>query len=331
MTEQTQIDPFRKLNRYDDRDADYRSSVVYEPPRRTLANGWRKFHATRECGSDRVRYVEGSGSVASSGKYDYDLRCWSCGHRVDEDEVLFVGGDWYAEHGWQHFGRPLDDLSLPADRVLDLGPDPDQDELVRALNLTRIEQSASVHGLSFGNEKYSECEDCGNETFLLFDETCRMCYDGEWTDRMQQTLAAAERSIRVRNGSFVHRLESEIDPLSIKGRAFEDKILWRRHDAEHVPKLVEVKQCLTDDSDGHWEYVLTDMAHTSEWRYHEDDLADCFWDTGLYNDDHTKPVQDDRIREVYQRVCDHSFSEVHDRETHAVVGEQCLHCRKRRE
>jgi hypothetical protein len=40
---------------------------------------------------------------------------------------------------------------------------------------------------------------------------------------------------------------------------------------------------------------------------------------------------DDRVREVYQQVCDHSFSEVHDPETHAVVGEQCLHCRKRRQ
>jgi len=93
--------------------------------------------------------------------------------------------------------------------------------------------------------------------------------------------------------------ESEIDPLSIKGRAFEEKILWRRHDAENVPKLVEVKQCLTDDSDGNWEYILTDMTHTREWRYHEEDLADCFWDTGLYNDEHAKPVHDKRIREVW--------------------------------
>jgi len=131
-----------------------------------------------------------------------------------------------------------------------------------------------------------------------------MCYDCEWTERMQQTLNAAERSIRERNGSFIHRLESEIDPLSIKGRAFEEKILWRRHDAENVPKLVEVKQCLTDDSDGNWEYILTDMTHTREWRYHEEDLADCFWDTGLYNDEHAKPVHDKRIREVWERVAE---------------------------
>ncbi|WMT10291.1 hypothetical protein NP511_22105 (plasmid) [Natrinema thermotolerans] len=295
--DQTQIDPFRELNRYDDRTEDWRSSTVYEPPRRTVANGWAKFHADRGCGSDRVRYVEGSGSVASSDTYDYDLRCWSCGYRVDEDAVLFVGGEWFREHGWRHFGRPVDDLSIPADRVLDLGPNPDQNELIRALNLTRIERKASVFGLSFGNESYDDCEDCGQETYLLFDGRCRMCYDGEWTDRMQQTLDAAERSIRERNGSFIHRLGDQIDPLSIKDRAFEDKILWRRHDAEPVPKLVEVTQCLTDDSDGHWEYVLTDIAHTREWRYHEDDLADCFWDTGLYNGD-----RDDRIRDVWERV-----------------------------
>lgn len=35
---------------------------------------------------------------------------------------------------------------------------------------------------------------------------------------------------------------------------------------------------------------------------------------------------------VHERdECDHSFSEVHDKETLEQVGEECLHCRKRRE
>lgn len=300
--QQTSIDPFHELNRYDERGEDWPSAEVFKEPRRTLGNRWAKFHAARDCGSRNVAFVENTTHRPTSEKYEFSLRCWQCGHEIDEDEVLFIGGDWFSEHGWMEYGRPLEDLWIPPERVLELGSDPDRDELVHVLNLCRIERNASFHGVSFKNEQYDECEDCGKETMLRFDRRCRMCYDGEWTDQMQSTVESLGISVRERNHSFVHRLESEIDPLSINGRAFEDKILWRRHDAENVPKLVEVTQCLKDDSDGHWEYVITDMTHTSEWRYHEDDLGDCFWDTGLYNNEYAKPVQDDRIREVWERV-----------------------------
>lgn len=103
-------------------------------------------------------------------------------------------------------------------------------------------------------------------------------------------------------------------------------ILWRRHDNEPAPKLVEVTQRLQDVDSGHMEYVLQDMTHTTRDQYHEDDLADCFWPTGLHNEE-VKPIMDERIREVYQRVCDHSFTTVHDPETSEPAGEQCLHCR----
>lgn len=136
MTEQTQIDPFRELNRYDEYDADYRSGAVYESPRRTLADGWRKFHADRDCGRGKVTYFENiSTRPHSSDRYEYDLYCRECGHRIDESEVLFLGGEWYSEHGWRHYGRPLEDLFIPPDRVLELGPNPDRDELVAALEL----------------------------------------------------------------------------------------------------------------------------------------------------------------------------------------------------
>jgi len=324
------IDPFREMNRYDERDESWPSAAVFEPPRRTLGNNWMKFHATRDCGAQKVALIENTNHRPTNEKYEFCLRCWECGHRVDETEVLFVGGQWYSEHGWKEYGKAIENLWIPPERVVELGPDPEQDELVKALNLSRIEQEASIFGLTFGNESYYECADCRKETFLTFDDKCWMCYDGEWTDRMQQTVNAAEDSIRKRNNSFVHKIEQEIDPFSIKGRAFEGKILWRRHDAENVRKMVEVKQCLKDDSDGHWEYILSDMTHTSEWRYHEDDLADCFWDTGLWNNE-PKPVIDDRIREAYQHVCAHSFHTVHDRETGEPTGEQCFHCRKKRE
>lgn len=306
MTEQTQIDPFRGMNRYDDRDADYPSDAVYEHPRRTLGQGWTKFHAARDCGARNVAYVEQTSRRPVSEKYEYELRCWDCGHEVPEGEILFIGGDWYSEHGWLEYGKTIDDLYLPPERVLDLGPDPDRDELVHALTLTRIERTATPFGGGpISPEQWGDCETCDHAVPLRFDDRCRMCYDGEWTERMQDAVNAYERKVREQhNHSFAHRVEQEIDPFSIHDRAFEDKILWRRHAAEGVPKLVEVTQCLKDDADGHWEYILTDVTHTRQWRYHEDDLADCFWDTGLYNSDHPKPIMDDRIRDVWVRVRD---------------------------
>jgi hypothetical protein len=301
-TRQTSIDPFREMNRYDDRHEDWPSDAVHEPPRRTLGEYWAKFHATRDCGARNVAFVENTTSRSLGPKWQYSLRCWDCGYRIEEDDILFIGGDWYSKHGWREYGKPLEDLHLPRERVLELGPDPDRDELVRALNLTRIEQSASTFGLTFGSESYYECEDCGQETFFRFDNRCRMCYDGEWTDRMQETVDRAVTSILERNDSFAHRLEREIDPLSM-GKAYQGMILWRRNDEESVPKLVEVTQRFEDCDDGHLEYVLMDVTHTTRHQYHEDDLQDCFYDTGLRNDE-PKPVMDDRIREVWTRVKD---------------------------
>ncbi|WP_276257195.1 hypothetical protein [Halomontanus rarus] len=119
------------------------------------------------------------------------------------------------------------------------------------------------------------------------------------------------------------------DELSPIGATPGD-ILWRRHELEGTTKIVEVTQRLVDVDSGHVEYVLVDPTHTHRWQYHEDDLKDCFWDTGL-SCEHGKPVVDDRIGMLFQRVCEHSFSKVHDPDTLESVGEQCLYCRKRRE
>lgn len=330
--EQASLDVYREMNRYADRHEDYPSAAVYEQPRRTLNEGWRKFHATSECGRGKVAYVEETSTRPVGDKYEYRLRCWQCGHRVDETDILFVGGEWYNREGILAYGRTIDSLFIPPERVLDLGPDPDEDALLHALELSRIEQEAgpSVGG-PIREDSWRECEDCGHRVPLRYDRRCRMCYQGEWTDQMQESVNAYERKVREwHNNSYVHRLEQHVDPFSIKGRAFPGKILWRRHQQESVPQLVEVTQCLQDDRDDHWEYVLTDMTHTRQWRYHEDDLTDCFWDTGLRNDE-VKPVMDDRIREVFQRVCEHSYHVVHDRDTGEPTGEQCIHCRKRRD
>jgi hypothetical protein len=330
-TQQASIDPFREMNRYDDRDEDWPSAAVFEEPRRTLGNYWRKFHAARDCGTDNVRFVENTTTRPISEEYEYRLYCWNCRHEVPEDEVLFVGGDWYSEHGWLHYERPLEDLFIPDERVLDLGPDPDREELAHALNLCRIEREAGPHvGGPIRPEQWRACEDCGHDVPLRFDDRCRMCYDGEWTGRMQQSLVAYERKIREwHNHSFVHRLEHKVDPLSVGGKPGEGEVLYRRHAREGTTKLVIVTKRLEDLDDGHREYELTDPTYTRYWQYREEDLADCFWSTGLY-DRHSHGVDDEEIRQAYQHVCDHSFSEVHDPETHAVAGEQCIHCKTRR-
>jgi hypothetical protein len=320
------------MNRYDERDEDWPSAAVFEPPRRTLGNYWVKFHATRDCGAQKVALVENTSHRPTSEKHEYSLRCWDCGHRIDETEVLFVGGDWFSQHGWQYFGRLVDDLWLPRKRVLELGPDPDRDELVRALELGRIEREGSgLTGFLFGQGNWYECDDCGHETVLTYDGYCRMCYDGEWTDRMQDDVVTLARLVRERNHSYRHRLPRQLTPTRPTGRAGRNEILWRRHEFEGTTKLVEVLGRYENVDTDRVEYQLTDPTHTEYWRYCAEDLDDCFWATGLYNRDEPKPVMDDRIREVYQRICDHSFHTVHDRETHDPVGEECIHCRVRKE
>lgn len=327
-TRQTSIQPFTELNRYDGRDADWPSDEVFTPPRRTLSNWWAKFHATRDCGRRNVRFVEQIGHTSTSEKYHYDLVCWTCGHKIDEDEVLFIGGDWWNEYGWQLYGRGIDSLWLPPERVLELGPDPDESELKRALNLTRIEGHVGPHvGGPIRPEQWSECEDCGHAVPLLFDDRCRMCYDGEWTDRMMNGVIAYEQKVREwHNNSFRHRLENEVDPMTPGDGPGQYEVLWRRHDIEGTTKLVIVTKRLEDRDDDHREYEIADPTYTEYWQYREEDLADCFWSTGLY-DKHHKGTSKDDIRAAYQWVCDHSFNEVHDSETMEPVGEQCIHCR----
>lgn len=302
--EQQALDLFRELNRYEGRSKEWPSSEVFEEPRRTLANRWQKFHADRDCGSSNLAFHEQIRRRPTGEKWAYQIYCRSCGYDVPEEEILFIGGEWWSEVGWRHYGRPLDDLRLPEDRVLELGPDPDRDALVDALTLSRIEREASFHGVSFQSETYKECEDCGQETMVRFDRRCRMCYDGEWTDQMTSTLEALSDSVRVRNQSFVHRLPENLDPTAIGDRCHTGTILWRRHDDEPAPKLVEVTQCLQDADDGHWEYVLEDPTRTESTQYRQEDLLDCFWDTGLNNRDHLKAVQDNRIRVIWNRVKD---------------------------
>ena len=330
MTEdsrQQSLVPFREMNHYDGLDDDWPSDEVYLSPKRTLANGWAKFHADRGCGRRKLHYVEMNGHRPTSDRYEYEIYCYNCGYRIPEEEILFIGGDWWSENGWMEYGRPLEDIFLPPDRVLELGPAPDEDDLIHALNLARIEREAGPHlGIGIREDQFRECDSCGSEVPLIFDGKCRMCYDGEWTDRMQDSLNAFENKLRIQNNSFVHRLEMHIDPLSTNGMAGKGEVLYRRHAQEPTTKLVIVTKRLEDIDDGHREYELWDPTYTERYRYREEDLAACFWSTGLY-DPHRYGVGDDDIREAYQHVCEHTFSDVHDLETLDPDGEQCLHCR----
>lgn len=335
-TDQQNLDVFAEMNRYDDRDADWKSSAVYEPPRRTLHHGWRKFHAARDCGAGKISYIEETTSrMHTSEKYEFRLLCYECGYQIPEEEVLFIGGDWFNREGIMAYGRSIEDLRLPADRVLELGPDPDKADLVNALELTRIERECSF-GTTINatqQDRWNPCEECEHEVPMLFDGLCRMCYEGPWTENLQRTLDSFQNAVRTcHNNSFVHRLEQKVDPLHPAGTASPGTILWRRHDMEGTTKLVEVTGRLEDQDDGHVEYVLEDPTRTDRWQYRAEGLEDCFWDTGLHNDINGDAVLDDRIREVWQRVCAHTFRTVYEPgSTEREAGEQCLKCKKRRE
>ena len=110
-------------------------------------------------------------------------------------------------------------------------------------------------------------------------------------------------------------------------------MLRRKYDGERTAVLMEVLNRYEDlDGDG-FLYEISCPTHTGYHYYADYDLADCFEDTGLTNDE-LKPVMDDEIRALYQQLHDghdeHSFHTVHDGETKEPVGEQCIHCRKGR-
>jgi hypothetical protein len=281
--QQQRLDSYRVLNRYDERNAEWPSSEVFEPPRRTLANGWMKFHADRNCGSGNLRFIEQTTTPVSE-KYEYKIYCPACGHEVPEQEILFIGGDWYRENGWKTYGRPLDELTISEDRILSLGPNPDQDELMRILNLCRIErQGSSLLSLPGADPQRFECDDCEKEALLTYDGRCRMCYDGEWTQNMTDELEQVVRIIKERNGSFRHRLPTKLTPSSFNSLIPKNLILWRRASEGPPSKLVVVSRRLEDYDSGQMEYIVSSPDEHYSWRYTQDEIDSQFWSTELYN------------------------------------------------
>lgn len=310
-TKQRPLDMFREMNRYSEYDEDYRSSAVYTQPRRERFNDWRKYHATHDCGKEVV-FVESTGDSLTSERYEYDLFCTACKYRVDEDDVLFIGGEWFEHEGWKHYGRPLSDLRLPPERVLSLGTDPNETEVIEALNITRIEREASFpHMMNWHDddklyEKFEACETCEFEVPILFDGNCRMCYNGPWTQRLSQALAALERTIRVhRNDSFVHRLENHIDPFHI-GEPLVGSILWRKKEITEndkpIPKLCVMIDRYKNMDTGDGLYLVASPTRTKSLYLDRSEIEEWFWDTRLTCDNVDEPLQSDRLSELYQRV-----------------------------
>lgn len=110
-------------------------------------------------------------------------------------------------------------------------------------------------------------------------------------------------------------------------------ILRRLHEAENTEVLLEVVSRFEDLDDGHYEYELSCPTHTGYYQYRDEDLEDCFADTGLTNEE-MKPRMDNEIRSLYEELHEehgeHSFTEVVDGDTGKPAGEQCIHCLKKR-
>lgn len=303
-TFQRNLDLFRIQNRYEGSREDHQSKTVFAQPRRTLINGWLKFHADRQCGNNRLRYIEANSHKPAADRFEFKIHCAQCGYEVPEEEVLFIGGEWFREVGWKAIQKPLENLHLPEDRVLELGPDPDRDMLIDALELTRIEESASIpHMFSFGRDFDPEtCATCGKDTPITFGDECRLCFDREMTPRMQESLKGFSTAVLERNNSFKHRLKKKLPPSTPSGKAMQGAILWRRRTSEDAPKLVIVAHRLQDEDSGDWHYLLEDLSGTTIGRYTTEALDEQFWETGLFSQE-GDPLNDERIEEVYERVC----------------------------
>jgi hypothetical protein len=85
---------------------------------------------------------------------------------------------------------------------------------------------------------------------------------------------------------------------------------------------------LIDVDTQRYQYGLVDGTNTNHWQYHEEDVESLFRLTGLAVTDSTKFVTNDDAKELLARRCDHHWTDVHDRDSHDVTGQQCLKCRE---
>lgn len=109
---------------------------VFLRPLRTRANGWKKYHTIEGCGSENVYYVEDPSPMRTSERYDWELYCMSCGHGARWQDVLFISEEWYedrrhAKEAWDW--RMFDKLHLSEEQAVELGPDPNEAELIQTI------------------------------------------------------------------------------------------------------------------------------------------------------------------------------------------------------
>lgn len=107
-----------------------RDQSAVDIPQKHNRNGWKKYHAKMDCGAETVWYTENPWRTGDP----WQLYCARCGRAVEKEEVLMINDSWYYEFDEEHgMVRSFDDLHLAPDRVLELGPDPDGEELIEAI------------------------------------------------------------------------------------------------------------------------------------------------------------------------------------------------------
>lgn len=109
---------------------------IFLRPLRTRSNGWKKYHATHECGSENVYYVEDPSPMRTSERYDWSLYCMTCDRQVRWQDLLYIGEEWYedrrhAKEAWDW--RMFEKLHLSEEQALELGTDPNESELLAAI------------------------------------------------------------------------------------------------------------------------------------------------------------------------------------------------------
>ena len=98
---------------------------------------------------------------------------------------------------------------------------------------------------------------------------------------------------------------------------------------ENVEPVVSVEQRLQDIDEGHYWYELCCPTLTGYYSYRDEEIGELFEDTGITHDgvEHCrKPIEDDRVRELYQSLCNHSWNAVHDPDTLESNGFMCSGC-----
>lgn len=126
----------------------YAITLPFKEPKWTGSNGWKKWHAGRDCGHQTVYLIEDSlADTTTPDSMAWKLYCARCG-ALNWQEVLFIHESWYYELpdrsdrvSWEHLGM-FRNLWFPPEEVCKIGGVPSSSEVEELIRRSYYEEEA---------------------------------------------------------------------------------------------------------------------------------------------------------------------------------------------